>query len=132
MPTKMSADMLPLLAVLALTLPAKAVAGPPEVVSGKMVFDEVADRLRKCRKEKDEGRTMALLRNLAPTNDPRVAVALGELLSGRDEEVGSEATLLLRQGFRFDITSNRYREMARAWWKKNEADLRRRAKQLPK
>ena len=47
--TNFAAGMLPLFAVLAvaLSLPGKAVAGPPEGVSGKMVFDEVAEGLRR-------------------------------------------------------------------------------------
>ena len=49
MPRKTSASVLPLLAVLALALPGKAVAGPPEGVSGKMVLDEAADGLRRYR-----------------------------------------------------------------------------------
>jgi hypothetical protein len=44
--------------VLALVLPGQAVAGPPEGMSGKMVFDEVADGLRKYRKEEDEEKRM--------------------------------------------------------------------------
>jgi hypothetical protein len=41
------------LAVPSLLSPRIAFAGPPEGVSGRMVFDEVADGLRRCHAEKD-------------------------------------------------------------------------------
>ena len=66
------------LLVLALSLPGKAIAGPPEGVSGKMVLDEVADGLRKYRKEKDAVKRLRLLERLATTRDPRVAIVLVE------------------------------------------------------
>ena len=73
------AAVLPLLTVLALTLPGEAIAGPPEGVSGKMVLDEVAEGLRRFRRDEDWIKRLRLLERLAPTQDPRVAVLLGEL-----------------------------------------------------
>jgi len=58
----------------------QAVAGPPEKSSAKMVLDEVADGLRKYRKEQDTEKRIRWLKKLAPTKDPRVAVALGDAL----------------------------------------------------
>src|SRR5690348_6758493 len=66
--------------VLLAALAVSASAGPPEGVSGKVVFDQVADGLRKYRAEKDKGRRLDWLKRLAPTHDPRVGVALGEAL----------------------------------------------------
>jgi hypothetical protein len=122
------------LALLAFLLPLPAAAGPPEGVSGRMALasDEVADGLRKYRKEKDCGRALALLRILAPTKDPRVAMVLGELLTGQDEDVSFEAAVVLKQTFPSAIPSGVYREQALFWWKVNEAALRRRAKELPR
>ena len=82
MPRKTFAAVLLVLAVLALVMPGKAVAGPPEGVSGKMVLagDEVADGLRKYRKEANLDKKVALLLDLRKTKDLRVAVALGETL----------------------------------------------------
>ena len=91
------AAVLPLLAVLALTLPGKAVAGPPEGVSGKMVFDEVANALRKYRKETDHDRRVRWLRKLAPMCDVRVALALGDAWGDSDGSVGTVAQALLAE-----------------------------------
>ena len=132
--------MLPLLAVLALAMPGTALAGPPEAVSGKMVLDEVAEKLRRCGKEPDEDRRLELLFRLArsESRDPRVAVALGEFLqTSRDEVNQVDAAILVFRLYGLRLRSSRdgrgdpFVRDARAWWKENEADLRRRAKQLP-
>jgi hypothetical protein len=128
----MFAAVLPLFAVLAL-VPARAVAGPPEGVSGRMVLDQVADGLRKYRQETDHDRRVRWLRKLAPTCDVRVAVALGDAWGDSDGGVGTVAQALLAEYY----CEPRPNTIAGAWgpvtdwWKKNEADLRRRAKQLP-
>jgi hypothetical protein len=143
-----------LLAVLAVLPPGEAVAGPPEVVSGKMVLDEVADGLRRYRRVKDEGKRVECLEKLALSRDVRVAVALGEYLDGeRDkpdylegdsrERCSLVARLLyLHYTDRKDVDPEKKlsdffrRDLEEAtghfWWRENEADLRRRAKQLPK
>jgi hypothetical protein len=71
---------LPLLVGLALSSPGRVVAGPPDRASGKMVLDEVADELRKYRKEKDHSRRAQRLIQLADkaSKDPRVAIAIWE------------------------------------------------------
>ena len=78
MPRTTLGAVLPLL-VLALALPGKAVAGPPEGVSGKMVLvcDEVAAWCRQFRRERDDETRMTLLGRLKRIDDPRVAVVLG-------------------------------------------------------
>src|SRR5262245_6895096 len=79
-------------AVLLLTFTMEqAVAGPPEKASGTMVFDTVGDGLRKYEQSNDPYRRAALLRRLAPTRDPRVAVALGEGLADRAFPVSAAA-----------------------------------------
>ena len=116
-----------LLAMLALALPGRAVAGPPEGVSGKMMFDEVADGLRKYRKKKDVEKRYKMLEKLAPTKDARVAIAIME--AGRaDFRVYRLLAEFFVQGTRFEEGS---RYHLGDWWTANEADLRRRAKQLP-
>ena len=135
MPRKRFAAVLPTFAVLAigLSVPGTALGGPPEGVSGKMVFDEVANALRKYRKETDHDRRVRWLRKLAPMCDVRVALALGDAWGDSDGSVGTVAQALLAEYY----CEPRPNEIASAWgpvtdwWKKNEADLRRRAKQLP-
>ncbi len=67
---------LPLLATLAMLSPGKALAGPPQGVSGKMVLDEVSEGLRKYRRETDGKKRIKWLTKLAPSRDPRVKAAL--------------------------------------------------------
>jgi hypothetical protein len=126
-----TAFVLPLLPVLVLALPGKVVAGPPEGVSGKLVLDKVEDGLRNYRRKKDSERRIMWLRKLAPTHDPRVAIVLGEAMDTNDS-VGCEAELLLLYYYvprpAGSIVGG---DWVHPWWDKNEADLRRRAKQLP-
>jgi hypothetical protein len=109
-------------ALLALVLLGRAGAGPPEGMSGKMVFDQAADGLQKYRKETETERRIGRLLLLHKVDDVRVAVALGEALS-EPELYPYAACLLVKYGARYD---------ARGWWKENEAGLRRRAAQLPR
>jgi hypothetical protein len=131
MPRKTFAAVLPFLAVLALLSPGMAVAGPPEGVSGKMVYDEVADGLRKYRKEKDCQKRLQWMVKLAPTRDPRVAIALVEAHPAGSTCMVQEDILLMDyfvRGTRFHHGDSMYVD---GWWEANEADVRRRAKQLP-
>jgi hypothetical protein len=125
------------LALLALLAPWPAVAGPPEGVSGRMAFDEVAEGLRKYGKETDREKRIRWLRKLAPTGDVRVAVALGDAWGDTDGGLGTIAQNLLAEHYcpkgdepksHGAMTWGRVTD----WWKKNEADLRRRAKELPR
>ncbi len=116
-----------LLAPLSALAPA-SLAGPPEAPSGQMALDEVADGLRQYRKEKEKGKRLEWLRRLAPTGDPRVGVALGEALEalGVRDHLARHAEV--------DLIEEHYHTgggRADAWWRENQADLRRRAKQLP-
>jgi hypothetical protein len=129
----------PLLA-LALSLPVPALAGPPEWPSGKLVFvDEVADGLRKYRWEPDPEKRIKWLRRMAPTCDPRIALELGETWT----EVRGKQSSAVRD-VALDCLADYYvhfrvRPLSQAnlglnvslWWYVSEADLRRRAKQLP-
>jgi hypothetical protein len=133
MPRKTLATLLPLLAALAVLSPRKALAGPPERVSEKMAFDEVADGLRKYRQETDHDRRVRWLRKLAPTCDVRVAVALAEAWGDSDGGVGTVAQSLLAEHYckpRPATVADAWAPVT-DWWKKNGADLRRRAKLLP-
>jgi hypothetical protein len=129
------------LTLLALVLPGQAVAGPPERVSGKMVLDEVVDGLRRYRRAKDADARIKLVEKLiklAPTRDPRVAVALGERLSCDDaiEQFCVAATIVEEFGATVpphkNLSVKQYTRAASVWWEANEADLRRRAAQLPR
>jgi hypothetical protein len=99
-----------------------------------MVLDKVADGLRKYGEEKDLDKCVQLLKCLAPTRDPRVAVVLGdwrarERVAGLPPGVNS--LFYIAGG---DLLRCYYVPVNQSiddWWKQNEAGLRRRAKQLP-
>ena len=118
---------------LAVVVPWPAVAGPPEGVLGQMAFDEMAEGLRRYRLEADPARRRAWLRRLAPAGDARVAVALGEALAEADPEY--LAAWLLCEHYVPDAAPA-FPALAHLpaaeWWEHNEADLRRRAKELPR
>jgi hypothetical protein len=137
MPRKTFAAVLLVLVVLPLLSPGMALAGPAEGVSGKMVFDDVADRLRKYCREKDADKRYDRLAVLAETHDPRVAIILGEKLSGGDQREQFEAECIIVSRFKDMLLPlkaaagvHQLRTAAKDWWEANEADLRRRAKQL--
>ena len=121
------------LALLAGLVPGNALAGPPEGPSGRMVLDEVSEGLRCYRQEADPEKRAAWLKKLAPTRDPRVGVALGQALEDRDRNVALSAAIMLCACFSPDPWScaGPWRD-ALAWWRANEADLRRRARELPR
>jgi hypothetical protein len=133
-----------LLTLAPLLVPGQTVAGPPEGVSGRMVFDEVGVGLDRYGREKDPAKRLAWLKRLAPTKDPRVAVALwdaqftfGDELPSDEERCRNDVCDLLCQHFvrstRFhhrDASGSELFEVGK-WWEANEADLRRRAKELP-
>jgi hypothetical protein len=124
-----------LLALLDPLSPGKAVAGPPEGASGKVAFDEVADGLRKYRKEMDPDQRRERLVRLSRTRDPRVGIALGEALSDANPTLVYSAASLYLDYFSTEVSGYRYRfpvELAREQWEKKAADLRRRAKHLPR
>jgi hypothetical protein len=117
--------------LLLLAQPGKAFAGPPEKISGMLIFDEVADGLGKYRKEKYPKNRIGWLEKLAPTRDPRVAIALAEAMMGEGREA-AEASRLLAQFF---VRGSQFRSgnivWTSDWWEANESDVRRRAKLLP-
>ena len=136
MPRKTFAALLLVLAVLPLLLPGKAVAGPPEGVSGKMVLDEVADLLKKYRMERNDTHRIRLLRTLFKFSDLRAVIAVGEALNDSSKEVRQAAVQIVLFGYggiSYGIRAipSQFEQVAQRWWEKNEADLRRRAKQLP-
>jgi hypothetical protein len=125
---------LPLIALFGAVPP--AAAGPPEGVSGRMVYvDKVAEGLRQYRREADLGKRIEWLTRLAPTHDPRVAVVLGELQeqfhagpAALPPDPGVAANVLLHVHF---VPGGGDNKRIRDWWTQNEADLRRRAARLP-
>jgi hypothetical protein len=127
-----------LLAGLDLSLPRNAVAGPPEAVSGKMVLDELTDKLTRVRVEKHPKRKLALVKELGPVRDARVTVALMEIVlkAQREDPLLIDASCLLYQ---YHISDNDKATLTaidwtlcRQWWEKHEAEVRRRASQLPR
>jgi len=66
---------------------------------------------------------------LAPTRDPRVAVALGEALTDPASAVSVAAIQAIDS--HYGAVCFTLVEVGR-WWEANEADLRRRAKELPR
>jgi hypothetical protein len=142
--TVFAAVALPLLAVLAVTTPPSALAGPPDRPSGRMVLDPVPEGLRQFRAAREEGKRIEWLRRLAPSRDPRVAVELWQVFawaSGKREVAIRGAALeclaeyyVTRDGRPLSETKPTDAEWGPCvcgWWSKNGADLRRRAKQLP-
>jgi hypothetical protein len=113
----------------------QAIAGSPEKASGKLVLDQVADGLRRYRMARTPEARIAWLRKLAPIRDARVAVALGEAISSDDLEVSRRAIGLVFTHYEAELpevsSASPISGMVFGWWKENEADLRRRAKQLP-
>jgi hypothetical protein len=126
---------LSVLALFIVLVPARpALADPPERVSGKMVLDEVVEGLMRYRYETDQDKRWDRLGELARTRDPRVAVVLGDLLDhGINSEQQQAAVIFIVQyhGQKGPACLTGIVPPVHAWWKKNEADLRRRAKQLP-
>jgi hypothetical protein len=143
MDRKFGAVVLPL-AVLAVVSPTVA-ASPPEKVAGVMTFDAVANGLRKYAKETDQAKRIRSLEKLAPTGDPRVAIALWETqFSFTDETPEDEKRLRAKIGDLLDhyfVSGTRFHHVDEgggqlfetgAWWDATEADLRRRAARLPR
>jgi hypothetical protein len=146
MPRTFSGFAPPLLAILSLLLPGKALAGPPEMATGKMAFlDEVRDGLREYRKEKDPQKRLAWLQTLGATGDPRVALALVDAANNKHgDDLDCEAADILwwhyaspdaashRGRVNYDLISPPPGMGFRPWWEANKANLRRRAAQLPR
>jgi hypothetical protein len=118
-------SLLPALA-LALLVPGRAAAGPPDGPSGRMDFDEVAGALRRYHREEDVAKRVVWLEKLAPTRDPRVALLIGEFPP--DDIPPTRYIALRRLLVRYYVPRG---ERLDRWWRDNEADLRRRAMQLP-
>jgi len=113
---------LPTLLVLLVLAPVTP-AGPPGRVSGRMAFDEVSEGLRKYRAEKDPEKRVRWLEKLAPTGDPRVYVALldfdySDVPKSELRDRAHEVVLV--------ITGQSQ------WWGVDDAEMRRRAKELPR
>jgi hypothetical protein len=103
-------------------------ASPPERPSARMVSDAVADGLLRCRQENDLQRRRALLWKLAPLRDPRVALALGEVLASSDCPFPE---IRLLADFHLPEQKRGSTDAVWDWWRENEAELRRRARELP-
>jgi hypothetical protein len=106
-----------------------AVADLPAPASQEMVVDGVAEGLRRYRTETDEKRRRAILWKLAPTRDPRVALALGEFLESADlpyPEISLLAQLYLPEAKRGST------DAVWDWWRENQVELRRLAGGLPR
>jgi hypothetical protein len=136
MPRRFARFALLLVVSLALLSPGNVVAGPPEKISGKLIFDEVADGLRKYRKEKDEEKRINWLKTLAATRDSRVAVTLGEGLNGGTKHFSFHSAVILTDHYilvgEFPECPREIPEwLAARWWQVHEPELRRRAKELP-
>jgi hypothetical protein len=119
-----------------LLLPGQMVlAGPPEGVSGKMVMDEISEALLRYRLEPNGKKRFVLLERLAPIQDARVTVALVQAMLDEDRPGEKMRLASLIGNWHLQnkewVTAN-CPTVVNLWWKKNEADIRRRAKQLPK
>jgi hypothetical protein len=130
--------LLPLLTLVALPARAPAEAGLPDAVSGRMVLDEVTDGLRRYRLAKYPVERARWLEKLAPSRDPRVGVALGEAMEKAAaaeafDDARRWATLLLTYYKPDPIPAPRNPfGTGYVWWHKNQSDLRRQARDLPR
>jgi hypothetical protein len=120
------------MALLALLAPAPAIAGPPEGVSGRMVFDKVADRLQAYRKVKDDQKRAEWIRSLARIKEPWVYVVLGEALDDTAYVVRSAAAYGLWDR---EVGFHPWPETQILWdaeklWKENAHSWRYRAKEV--
>jgi hypothetical protein len=117
-----------------LVVSGRVVAGPPEKASGKMVLDQVEDGLRQYQKAKHVEKRVACLRRLIPYRDPRAAVVMGEALSDPSPDVQEISAFGIVHYFcpePIALTGPSVQAVAKYFWEKNKAELRRRAKQLP-
>jgi hypothetical protein len=116
-------------------VPAKAAAAPPPAVSSKHVLEPMTEKLIRLRLESDPKRKLALVRQLGPIRDARVTVALMEIvLKARQEDalLMYASSLLCEYHIpEKDLLPAKFWTVCRLWWENNEADVRRRAKQLP-
>ena len=115
----------------------------------------MGEEVGQCRKEKDQTRRLRRLTRLAPTGDPRVAVALFDLMDERPHQIRSGTLPMIY----WSATTTRPRRRSRCRadcspldiepfhgyanpdfttnddpftrWKRAEKNLRRRAAQLP-
>ena len=94
-----------------------------------MVFEDVRLGLQHFRQEANSKNRIAWLETLSRLHDVRVAVAMGEAMRDDDGLVVLCAYRLLWRDY---VPHQHYQPAdVYSWWKHNEADLRRRAKQLP-
>ncbi len=120
-----------------LTLPLpdfRASARPPEGITGRMALDRVGAGLDCYARAKDSNRRLWWLKRLAPTRDPRVAIALAELMRvGADTDRIAAARLLY--SYYKDPTelgaADLLEHYMEEWWGRRGPELRRRANEYP-
>jgi hypothetical protein len=103
----------------------------PDLTSSRqVVLDRAGAQLDRYRRETNPAKRAALLRGLAPSRDPRVAVALGEALADRSLAVRVAATYgLLNHHLPAPVErgTEQHMEAVDRWWKANQGRLRRAA-----
>ena len=120
-------------------------AGGPKPGPPAETVDRVAEGLRKYRKEKGPEKRLACLQTLAASGDPRVALALVDAANNHNgDDLDCEAADILwwhyaspeaasRRGIaNLQVLKAPRGSSFRPWWQKNEAELRRRANELPR
>jgi hypothetical protein len=99
-----------------------------------MAQEEVTAGLLRVRNEPDANKRLALLERLAPIKDARVTVALVEAMQ-RDGGPNK-----MRLGYLVvehhippdvELAPAKFPAFVELWWERNEAEVRRRAKQRP-
>jgi hypothetical protein len=103
---------------------------PDLTSSQQVVLDRAGARLERYHQETNPAKRAALLRGLAPSRDPRVAVALGEALADRSLAVRVAATYgLLNHHLPAPVEGGTEQHMKAAarWWKANQDRLGRHA-----
>src|ERR1043165_2375720 len=112
-----------------------AFADVPKEDAGQVV-DEVGDKLLRLRLETYPEKRIALMKEVGPIRDPRVTVALMDVVlndqSEPDQLLVASSLLVNYHIPKEDWVPAKNWTVARHWWEKNGAEVRRRAEALPK
>jgi hypothetical protein len=115
-------------------------ADQPETIAGTMVVDEVLLALRQNAVEKHPLKRLERLRKVAKTRDARVAIALVELIEGKNIEISFGALRLIVENFTEGVWDEKKDELAnerrfaacyRNWYLREYEEIQIRAKELP-
>lgn len=116
-----------------LLLGSVALADAPRGVSTRAARDEVAEKVQRLRQETEPEKRLALVREIGRIPDPRVSVALMELVLELTPK--GDSPLLMEAAYFFvrhhipphEAPPTKFPRSAAIWWEQHEAEVRRRA-----